>query len=101
MSGGGDEWPYPPAPGHLGIDHEDRHVGEKCRQQRPVQIGDMVGDDQQPGFVVRVMFPAAQLHPEQPPEQTAGQSLQDVAHGSMHSVFAGGGARPGYINPGL
>ena len=41
----------------------------------------------QPGFVVRVMFPAAQFDPE----QTAGQSLQDMAHGSMHSVFAGGG----------
>ena len=58
VAGDGDEWSDPPAPGHLGVDHEDRHIRQECRQQRPVQIGDMVGDDQQSGFVMWVMLPA-------------------------------------------
>ena len=58
LAGDGDEWSDPPAPGHLGVDHEDRHIRQECRQQRPVQIGDMVGDDQQSGFVMWVMLPA-------------------------------------------
>ncbi len=75
VAGHGDERPDPPVPGYMGVDDEDRHVRQERRQQRSVQIGQVIGDDQQPSSVARVMFPSAQFHPEQPPEQAAGQSL--------------------------
>ena len=101
VAGHGDERLDPPVPGHLGIDDKDRHIRQKRRQQRAVQIGDVIGDDQQALLIVGIVFPAAQFHPEQPLEQATGQSLQDMAHGLMHSVFGVRGVRPVPINPGF
>jgi len=59
VAGDGDERLDPPLPGDVSVDDENRHVRQERRQQHAVQIGHMVGDDQQAGFMVGIVLPAA------------------------------------------